>query len=247
MAERFLEPNVPLKKINNETGDIDYIYPQTTASQVIMSEDGERLNTILTENILYLDDTDEGGVETINADTLGGKTYSDIVNLIYPVGSVYMSVNETSPATLFGGTWVKIENRFLVAAGSSYTAGGTGGAASVSYTPKGTNAGTAITAAQMPKHRHVVKLWNNAGTKANAKTTSNYGAGTTDATSGLMGTWGSWQTSTFQVAQSGYGDQAGLSDVAGNGATHTHTFTGTAATINTVPPYYAVYMWRRTA
>ena len=24
---------------------------------------------------------------------------------IFPVGSIYMSVNSTSPATLFGGTW----------------------------------------------------------------------------------------------------------------------------------------------
>lgn len=35
------------------------------------------------------------------------KTDSDIVDLIYPVGSIYMSVNNTSPSTLFGGTWVE--------------------------------------------------------------------------------------------------------------------------------------------
>lgn len=52
----------------------------------------------------------------------------EIFNLIYPVGSVYISVNDTNPGTLFGGTWSKIENRFLVGAGSSYTAGSTGGA-----------------------------------------------------------------------------------------------------------------------
>lgn len=27
------------------------------------------------------------------------------VGSVYPVGSVYFSVNDTSPATLFGGTW----------------------------------------------------------------------------------------------------------------------------------------------
>lgn len=39
-----------------------------------------------------------------------GKILADI---LYPVGSVYMSTNSTSPATLFGGTWTKIEDRFL--------------------------------------------------------------------------------------------------------------------------------------
>lgn len=52
---------------------------------------------------------------------------SDLINLIYPVGSIYMSVNSTSPATLFGGTWVQIQDTFLLASGTTYTAGGTGG------------------------------------------------------------------------------------------------------------------------
>ena len=52
---------------------------------------------------------------------------NDMFNLIYPVGSIYMSVNSTDPGTLFGGTWEQIEDRFLLAAGSTYAAGTTGG------------------------------------------------------------------------------------------------------------------------
>lgn len=37
---------------------------------------------------------------------------------IYPVGAVYISVNNTSPATLFGGTWTKIKGRFLLSTGN---------------------------------------------------------------------------------------------------------------------------------
>ena len=36
-----------------------------------------------------------------------------ILDYIYPVGSVYISYSHNSPATMFGGTWVRIENAFL--------------------------------------------------------------------------------------------------------------------------------------
>ena len=46
---------------------------------------------------------------------------------IYPVGSIYISVNNTNPAIIFGGIWEQIKDRFLLSAGNSYTAGSTGG------------------------------------------------------------------------------------------------------------------------
>ena len=36
----------------------------------------------------------------------------------YPVGSVYQSFENTSPASLFGGEWTKLENTFLYGSGS---------------------------------------------------------------------------------------------------------------------------------
>ena len=50
-----------------------------------------------------------------------------IIDLIHPVGSIYMSVDNTSPATLFGGTWQQIEDRVPLGAGQTFTAGATGG------------------------------------------------------------------------------------------------------------------------
>ena len=69
----------------------------------------------------------------------------ELINLIYPVGSIYMSVNAVDPSTLFGGTWEKIKDVFLLASGDDYSIGATGGEASVT-----------LTAAQsgLPSHNH---------------------------------------------------------------------------------------------
>ena len=61
----------------------------------------------------------------INVLGIGGVDYqledhriSSIVDAIYPVGSIYMSVNSANPATLFGGTWAQITGRFLLGTGT---------------------------------------------------------------------------------------------------------------------------------
>ncbi len=45
----------------------------------------------------------------------------------YPVGSIYMSVNNINPTNFFGGTWEQIKDRFLLACGNTYSNGSTGG------------------------------------------------------------------------------------------------------------------------
>lgn len=44
----------------------------------------------------------------------------------YPVGSYYIANNTTSPAALFGGTWQRVEGRFIYGCASSGTVGATG-------------------------------------------------------------------------------------------------------------------------
>lgn len=60
----------------------------------------------------------------------------------YPVGAIYISYNEVNPATLFGGRWIKIEDRFLLASGRR----------AVQYTD-GEETHT-LTINEMPKHNH---------------------------------------------------------------------------------------------
>lgn len=79
-----------------------------------------------------------------------GSNY--ILDNVYPVGSIYMSVNSTNPKNLFGGTWEQIQGRFLFGMNSSYPAGSTGG----EITHK-------LTAAEMPTHAHYMASGNAGG------------------------------------------------------------------------------------
>ena len=82
---------------------------------------------------------------------------STIFDNIYPVGSIYMSVNSTNPANLFGGTWTQLKDRFLLGAGSTYTNGSTGGSAT-----------QRLSAANLPSHTHPQYVATNGGsTSAN--------------------------------------------------------------------------------
>ena len=121
----------------------------------------------------------------------------------YPVGSIYMSVNSTSPASLFGGTWQQIKDQFLMCAGSKYKAGGTGGEATHT-----------LTVDEMPSHRHRVKSDENS-VSANQ---------------------------SYWIASNGSSN----SNHPRYEATHSIDFAGGGQPHNNMPPYLAVYAWKRT-
>lgn len=60
-----------------------------------------------------------------------GVTQEYLLEHVYPVGSYYISHNDTSPAELFGGTWYRVESRFLYGCATSDTIGLTGGSQTV--------------------------------------------------------------------------------------------------------------------
>lgn len=100
------------------------------------------LSTNLWGNI-YFSGSLHDGTNSVKVSQIATKT--EFLSKIYPVGSVYMSVNNTSPASFLGGTWERIQDRFLLGAGSSYSAGATGGSATHT-----------LTVNEMPKHSHQV-------------------------------------------------------------------------------------------
>lgn len=72
--------------------------------------------------------TNKTNIATNASDLTSIKTTLEkMIDTIYPVGSVYLSMNTTNPASLFGGTWVQIKDCFLLGCGDKYTSIGTYG------------------------------------------------------------------------------------------------------------------------
>lgn len=88
-----------------------------------------------------------------------------LIDTVYPVGSIYLSVSGTSPEILFGGTWESINDKFLLASGTTYTAGTTGGEASHT-----------LTESELPSHRHTEQIVCSVGVRSWASAGSNSGS-----------------------------------------------------------------------
>ena len=67
------------------------------------------------------------------------SNFVNLLDIVYPVGSIYQSMNATSPADFIGGTWTKIKT-FLYGADTAQETGG-----EVTHT---------LTKEEMPKHNH---------------------------------------------------------------------------------------------
>ena len=170
---------------------------------------------------------------------------------MYPVGSIYLSVNNVNPGTIFGGTWEQIQDRFLLAAGSTYAGGATGGAASHTHTSAAhthtsaahthTTAGHTLTVNEMPSHTHGI-YYDDAFCAAHT------------------GNINSWKQGLVNVDAPGAYYTNMPQPYTGGGASHSHGNTGSTTPGNTgsttpgntgssssLPPYLAIYVWKRTA
>ena len=149
----------------------------------------------------------------------------DYWKTIYPVGAIYISASSTNPGTLFGGTWEQIKDRFLLAAGSSYSAGATGGEATHT-----------LTANEMPSHNHAPANRDIAGSDTNYKRqfTTNLHVNS-DSTGRIQ--VGRENSGYYAMIATDSGDIAGTDYTSDTGGGKAH---------NNMPPYLAVYVWKRT-
>lgn len=130
-----------------------------------------------------------------------------VLQAVYPVGSIYCSYGSTSPATLFGfGSWTKIEGRFLLGANSTYGLGSTGGSATVT-----------LTVNQIPAHNHSASTAS-AGSHTHTASTASAGAHT-HTVSGTAASAGN-HSHTITVNSGGAHSHTASSNSAG---AHTHT------------------------
>ena len=156
----------------------------------------------------------------------GPSLLDAIRDMIHPVGSVWISVENTDPNLVFGGTWVRIENRFLLAAGSDFSAGETGG-----------EKNHQLNTSELPKV--VGKII--AGSGPEGETAAGYGA-FRDAY-GVFSTSGVRQYARATDAAS----QSWPSGSTQNGIYSVDMNFGNNIPHNNMPPYLAVYVWKRTA
>lgn len=183
-----------------------------------------------------------GQTGNVTIEASSAPSTSEIVNLIYPVGSIYMSINSTSPSTLFGGSWTRIQDRFLLAAGSSYSAGATGGEAS-----------HVLTTSEMPSHSHgrgTMNIYGSLKVRAYDGNGSSVEAGNNVAGANAFSTTtkGSGETWGNSFAPSTTDNNPDLVDFnAADGWTGESEAIGGDAAHNNMPPYLAVYIWKRTA
>ena len=205
--------------VNNETTDL---YPRTNLASVVdMTAFARTLN---------------GAVDAATArNTLGIQTSTDIINIIYPVGSVITLTNNTDPNEIYSGTtWVKMDaGRVLISAGT-YTENGT------TYTynlgDKGGEAKHQITIEEMPSHGHEASISN----------------------ADLVGTLGAYTWSHFASGIVSAQDMEGYVHPDGHygyykytiNASHSHSVTLSTAGGNNHhenrQPYTVVNRWRRT-
>ena len=144
-------------------------------------------------------------------DLLGSSGSSGMGSVLdmYPIGSIYQTTSSTfDPAAAWGGTWERIKDRFLLAAGTTYAGGSTGGEATHKLTTQ-----------EMPSHTHTMYV-NNDG-----------------SASSWSPTFGDYLIKPDGVTTSKKNYQAKLAQ---NGA-------GLDQAHNNMPPYLAVYIWKRTA
>ena len=171
-----------------------------------------------------------------------------LLNKIYPIGSIYMSLNNANPGTFLGGTWERCANgQFLVGKSDASS----GHFTSVSSTGVGVAGVTSITLteANLPTHRHYVNFTSG----SLAKSTFKLSQLMYSDTAGINSSSGSFSVSTSnnsdKVGGSGFSLNKRDYDVSFSAHTHSVTgytdYVGNTTGINVVPPHLVVYVWRR--
>lgn len=184
---------------------------------------------------------------------------STLLDMLYPVGSIYMSLEQDEETkdtdgkygcklANLGGTWARLEDRFLVGASSTYVINTTGGEATHT-----------LTVAEMPSHTHTQNSHTHTqaahrhsllGGKSNinlwsANAISLKHSSSKSACLAAVELTPSSDTNVYQSTNSNSQYYVQTTTPTINGTTATNNNTGGGQAHNNLPPYLAVYMWKR--
>ena len=195
--------------------------------------------------------------------TSAGIDKQSVIDTVYPVGSLYWTGNQNfDPNVSFGGTWVQIKDRFVLACGDTYTSvGAIGGSKTVTLTEQ-----------QIPNHTHTFRgtavtsggMSGNATGSFASRTLSNMnaivGAKNGDAPQSATASgnfsisWGPSGGKGGGAAEATVKNEDKRTTISLNVA-HTHSVTASGTNLSTgggqahdnMPPYVVKYCWERTA
>jgi hypothetical protein len=183
------------------------------------------LSTVKAALLSALKDVD-GEDSGLDADTVDGNEYLDILKTVYPIGSQYVNFTDgTNPGTLFGfGTWERIaEGRVVVGVDSADTdfdtAEETGG--EKTHT---------LTESEMPSHNH------SGSTSADGEHTHSFYYVSGDGSGSTGGIDYETRTNKSTITTSSNGEHFHTISSSGGGSAH-----------NNLQPYITAYIWKRVA
>ena len=158
-----------------------------------------------------------GKGNTVSGKASSGSAAGSSSLSAYPVGSIYLSVNETPPDHLFGGVWEQLKDTFLLAAGDTYEAGSEGGEAEHQ-----------LTESELPVLSGTFRSYDV------------YNLNNADVGQHITGVF------SYDESES-YGTTTNMSSGRNDTVRKIHMNIGNDQPHNNMPPYLAVYMWKRTA
>lgn len=167
--------------------------------------------------------------EISRLDNLLDSLEENILDKMYPIGCVYMTFSSDNPSVIFGGNWIKLEDRFLLGSGSK-SIGVTGGEETHE-----------LTVEELPSHSHTQnphKHQSNGGWKF---LTSDDDVMMNNIKRSLPAKSNDGVYLMYSATTHGGIGQ----NTSTNEKTGTNNNTGGSQSHNNMPPYQVVHMWRR--
>lgn len=182
---------------------------------------------------------DEGNINCNSITTNNSSGNDTTINFdkIYPIGSIYISVSNVNPSTLFGGSWVQITDKFLIGASSTYPVNTSGGTTTHNHT---------VPSHVHPEGNHTHSLGDSAWADLYYGNSSfvtrevggvGYTSNNSKTVAGGQVARNNWETYGTALGGTTYGMTSNVN-------------TGecgqlTSGSTSVLPPYFAVYFWQR--